>query len=133
MLHSPDEPSKSLQKLRNYHSSHSTCLKGHYRIQGSSILAILKKVSVNNEKILYGRRNQTIQTITEREYKIELRISDFKGSRNRQLFWSNYTVTFRRPNGEEMTTTYDLSLTKFPPFWFSRVKSYTASSSALLT
>lgn len=133
MLNTPDEPSKSLGKLRDHQSYHPTAIKGHYQIQGTNIVAILKHRSVSNEKVGFGRRAQQVQTATEREYQIVLEIRNFKGNLNRQLVWSQYTVTFRRPNGDESTNTFDLNMKKFPPFWFSRVKSYTATSSSILS
>lgn len=41
-----------------------------------------------------------------------------------QLKWNKYSLIQKRLNGTESTTEFDLTNTKFPSLWFSKVKSY---------
>lgn len=134
MLNTPEDPNQSVSKLRHIDVNHSSVVKGHYRIQGSNITAVLKTRLAHIDKNSgYGKRaHQRNNAPSEREYHLKLEIRDFKRHHNMQLVWLSYTVIFRRSTGEETTSTFDLNVNKFPPFWFSRVKSYSSTSYAPL-
>ena len=62
----------------------------------------------------------------------DLEIQNYKGKLHFQLIWIRYSICIRRGNQQEMENDFDLSPTNFPPFWFSRVKSYSSSTSSPL-
>lgn len=58
----------------------------------------------------------------------ELELCDVRSRRNFQLVWRRYAICVRR----DQWTQFELTQGKFPPFTFSRVRSYTAESAAPL-
>lgn len=66
---------------------------------------------------------QTIRFFTLQE----LQVTSWKQKLNTQLQWKRYCV-FTKRGHTETDTNFEVNSNKFPPFWFSRVKSYTAES-----
>jgi F-box protein 9 len=58
----------------------------------------------------------------------ELKIVTYRNRIHAQLVWQRYSVFTRFRSGQENTTTFDVPGKRYPPYWFSRVKSYTAES-----
>lgn len=58
----------------------------------------------------------------------ELKIKNHNRKKHVQLVWGHYSIFTKSPKGDESTCDYDLRAHRFPPLWFSRVKSFTAES-----
>jgi len=77
---------------------------------------------------------------------MDFEIEELKGKSNWVLRWTYYAVYIsnanlrnnnnRNNNGEHgsrgITSTFELSPNKYPPLYFSRVKSYTSNSERIL-
>ncbi|RWS14957.1 F-box only protein 9-like protein, partial [Dinothrombium tinctorium] len=129
MLNTPDNPYQSLPKLK-WKNASPPVLVGNYRLSGTSISAVLKRMQRSGESASsrYKRSHLKNFQTSEQEFHILLEIKNVKGRRNFQLFWKGYSAIYRRNNKQEAVTTFDLSLNKFPPLIFSRVKSYTLNA-----
>lgn len=137
MLTTADEPALSIPKLGSKTSRAVAVLSGHYRFTGQNIVsAIFKKVNLDYEpgtsSRTRARGKQQVLNSTEQIFHVQVEIKELRGKRNAQLVWTHYSVQFRRNNGQEVMSTFDLSSNKFPPFRFAKAKSYAALSSAPL-
>lgn len=132
MMTTPEEPVLSLSKLRHRSAKHQAILSGHYRLHGDTVSAILKRTKISDGPIstLRARRVRQIQSqdLGEQTFHVELEVLTYKNRFNYKLEWRRYSVHTVYRSGHESVSDFDLSHTKFPPFWFSRVKSYTAVS-----
>lgn len=57
-----------------------------------------------------------------------MQIQNYRNQKHIQLVWTGYSVHTRNRNGTESTCGFEIVGNRFPPLWFSRVKSYTAES-----
>lgn len=129
MLTTPDDPYTSLAKLRSRNPKHSAVLVGHYQLHGSSVIATLKRskrTETSFERYRDQRHNST--DMGQQIFHVELELKDYRKKSNCQLVWLRYASHISYRNGQENISDFDLVQNKFPPFWFSRVKSYTAKS-----
>lgn len=69
-----------------------------------------------------------MQENAEQTFHMELKIQNHNKKRHVQLVWTYYAVYTRGRKGEESKCCFDLVTNRFPPLWFSRVKSYTSES-----
>ncbi|CAG2177576.1 unnamed protein product [Oppiella nova] len=130
MLTTADDPHQSLPSLRHRKPKNSNVLSGHYRINGQTISIVIKRDYISDgsqtaRKYKHKNRDQSVSTQT---FNISLDVKTVRNRRNHQLLWSHYSVHYRKPNGQEMVTDFDLTANKFPSFWFSRVKSYVTTA-----
>ncbi|RWS31456.1 F-box only protein 9-like protein [Leptotrombidium deliense] len=128
MLNTPDNPYQSLAKLR-WRKARSPVLVGNYRVSGAIVTAVLKRSHrfTDSSSSHYKRSNLKNIQYSEQEFHIVLEIKTIRNKKNFQLSWKGYSVICRR-NNQETATTFDLSLNKFPPLSFSRVKSYSTEA-----
>jgi F-box protein 9 len=136
MLTTPDDPHQSLPSLRQRNPKNSNVLSGHYRINGSIITAVLKReyVSESSQITRKHKSNKSRdKAFSSQTFHISLEVRTVKKKRNIQLIWSYYSVHYKRPNGQESVTSFELTPNLFPPFWFSRVKSYVSEAEYRLT
>lgn len=130
MLTTPLEPPQCLPKLRFRRPKDQLVLQGHYRISGSQVSIVFKRTYLQDNENIKNRNKHKM--FSEQKFDINLEIREFNGKKNHQLLWNLYSVNFSRNNGPEMISTFDLSPNNFPPFWYSRVKSFTAESESPL-
>jgi len=132
MLTTPDDPLSSLGHLRFRTTKNPAVLSGHYRLHEDHVVLVLRrqdsalKMTVNNR--YRGRRREGAQDLGEQTFHLELQIVTYRNRIHAQLVWQHYSVFTRFRNGQENTTTFHLPTNRYPPYWFSRVKSYTAES-----
>lgn len=134
MYTSSDDPQQSVAKLRYVANSTSdtTIHTGHYRLHNDEVIIILKRRQTPRET--RGRR-QKIQTSDEnnnRAFYIELKIENSSKRKFCKLEWAHYSV-IQMMNKNEVTTAFELTPHMYPPFWFSRVKTYHSEANAALT
>lgn len=129
MMTSADELQLSVSKLKNVQNSMQArdVLKGEYHFQDSTVLIVIKKQQSAHQK--FKRKVIDDDSVT---FFLELEIQDTNRRKNTKLMWKNYTICHLR-NGEEMSSDFDLrSSSKYPPFYFSQVKSYHSESNECL-
>lgn len=129
MMTSADELQLSVSKLKNVQNSMQArdVLKGEYHFQDSTVLIVIKKRQSAHQK--FKRKVIDDDSVT---FFLELEIQDTNRRKNTKLMWKNYTICHLR-NGEEMSSDFDLrSSSKYPPFYFSQVKSYHSESNECL-
>lgn len=138
MLTTADEPAQcvSLLKTRLTTKTNQGVLSGHYRLHGDKIILVVKKQQTNPNKSLQStttrfkarRKDASVEQTLGQTFHLELQIKAHKLNRNYQLVWQGYRVFAKHKSGSETSSSFDLVGTKFPPFWFSRVRSYNAET-----
>jgi len=136
MLTTPDEPSTVVQGLKWRQPRFQGILKGTYRLVGHNCVAgvLIRKNNVDSTSSPYFRNRIVKQPndLMEHVFSLLLTINSIKRRHHIQLAWSNYEVTARYRNGQTSTSKFDLCDQNFPPIYFSRVKSFSATSEAPL-
>nr|CAD7447425.1 unnamed protein product [Timema bartmani] len=146
MLTTPDDPITSLAHLRQRTPRNPAVLTGHYRLHEDRVIMVLKKhgtqgkISGNNRYRARHNR-ETSSDLEEQNYHLscqssetvcslpqELQINSYRNRLHSQLAWQGYSIFMKLRNGAESTSKFELPTNRYPPFWFSRVKSYTAES-----
>ena len=130
MLTTADDPHQSLPLLRYRNPKNSNVLVGHYRINGQTISIVLKRdfVSDSNQLSRKYKNKSRDKIVSTQTLNISLDVKNVKKRCNHQLLWRSYSVQYKKPNGQESATNFDLTPNKFPSFWFSRVKSYVSEA-----
>lgn len=129
MMTTPEEPLSCLGLLKTRHARHPAVMKGHYRLHDDHVTLVLQKQDQTvNSKYRSRRQNNT----NEHTFHLELQILSYRSRINMELVWRGYSVFTKNRSGIETSTSFELSTTRFPPFWFSRVKSYTAEADSPL-
>ncbi|CAG0885684.1 unnamed protein product [Darwinula stevensoni] len=132
MLTTPDDPLQSLPNLRS-RKARPPVLVGRYKLVGGNRLVVV--LQRKEEPTIIGRYKRSRKTPSETKeliYHADLEIQNYKEKLHFQLMWIRYSICIRRGNQQEMENDFDLSPTNFPPFWFSRVKSYSSSTTSSL-
>lgn len=128
MMTSPEDPSVSLQKMRDKQQKVSGMLKGSYRVSGSKVTGTLRRETVPETTSIprYKRlKNQNIQMELQQSYHVEFEIQHHKKRNGHKLVWLNYSVrNFNRSTGDTTVNEFDLNNKSFPSLVFSRVKSF---------
>lgn len=128
MMTNSDEPQVGVSKLRNVHNIRPDVLKGEWRFHGNIVIIICCKNNNPNLKTFVSRRRGSIMametTITSTKYYIEMKIGGPPKKKCCQLRWNKYSLIRKQSNGPETTTEFELTNSKFPSLWFSKVKSY---------
>lgn len=130
MMTSADELQVSVNKLKNIQNAMQSrdVLKGDYHYQDSTILIVIKKQQSTHQK--YKRK--IISDDDMLTFFLELEIQDTIKKKFTKLMWKNYAIS-QFKNGDEFSSDFDLrSSTKYPPFYFSQVKSYHSESTDCL-
>lgn len=123
MMTSAEDLQLSVNKLKNVQSAivSRDVLKGHYHYQDSTVLIVIKKQST-----FQRFKRKTVNDEDELTFFLELEIDKTSTSKKRftKLLWKHYAISQFR-SGEEQNSEFDLrSSAKYPPFFFSHVKSY---------
>ncbi|ODM97236.1 F-box only protein 9 [Orchesella cincta] len=148
-LTTSDEPAISVSGLRDSkYPRNSTTMRGHYQLFGDNVVsAVVKKPSAQPQTPVYRGRNTKVQTQEVTTFHMEFEITPVKARSNWMLKWLRYAVYISRcsvssgkgiiqnqlnNNPTVASSTFDLNPNKFPPLYFSRVKSYTQKSEGIL-
>lgn len=135
MLTTPDEPLSVVPRLRTKNSRMESVLLGHFRLsqetdnQTKVFVVVCKK---KEEKASEFQRNRFYRRNTAPEAEHAFHVGLHLTSRGRQSFsklvWIHHSchITYKL-TGETVITTFDLDR-MYTPFFFARVKSYTAFS-----
>uniref|UniRef100_W8BMC0 F-box only protein 9 n=1 Tax=Ceratitis capitata TaxID=7213 RepID=W8BMC0_CERCA len=139
MMTSADEPAQGVNKLKNIHQLRPDVLCGHYRLYGDTITIMLKKQQQqqSHSHHQYARQRRGSSAIFNEEpnctkYCIEFRITNTTKRKYARLIWTNYCVEQRR-NRVETSSQFELTPSKYPPLWFSLVRSYHKDTDAPLS
>ncbi|KAK5650944.1 hypothetical protein RI129_001973 [Pyrocoelia pectoralis] len=130
MLTSPDEPAVCVGQLKYRAYKNPTILSGHYWLKDDKVTIIVyrNEKPKNNFGYKRNKKRDVIPDNHQETFHLEMQIQDYKNQRHIRLAWTGYSVYTRYKNGVENTCHFDLIGNRFPPLWFSRVKSYTTES-----
>uniref|UniRef100_T1PFZ9 F-box n=1 Tax=Musca domestica TaxID=7370 RepID=T1PFZ9_MUSDO len=135
MMTNADEPQQGVTRLRNLQQLRPDILKGRYRLFGSTLTIVLGKQQSQTTKFITStnvggynrhRRGSSVYddaALNSTKYCIEFRILNTPRRKFAQLAWLRYSVVQVR-NKHETTSEFDLTPSKYPPLWFSPVRSY---------
>lgn len=126
MLTTPDEPNMSVSQLKS-RTPRSPVLSGYYRLKDDRVvITVYRQENKNNQNIKRNTRRD-LHPVSDQTFDMELMILNHKSRKHIQLQWTHYSIRTRN-RGEENICVFDLVGSKFPPLWFSRVKSYAVES-----
>nr|XP_022919691.1 F-box only protein 9 [Onthophagus taurus] len=133
MLTTPDEPSACVTLLKNRQpkSGTSSVLTGHYRLKDDTVAIYVNRQETKTFKRSRRKDDRENQS-SEQTFHLELKIQNHHKRRHVQLIWTRYSIFTKNKTGVESNYTFDLIGNRFPPLWFSRVKSYTIESESPL-
>jgi F-box protein 9 len=117
-------------------------LQGTYKLFGDNLISADVVKPATNYNIRGGKFKQKTPSSTT-TFHLEFQIQEMRGRANWMLRWSSYSVfiktrgeSIRNPqiegSGAVNATNFELNQSKFPPLYFSRVKSYTSRSENIL-
>ena len=132
MMTSADELQHSVNRLKNpkIAMQQREILKGNYHYQDNHVLIVIKKKSSPNANQKYKRK--AMENDNCLTFFLELEIGNSQRRNFTKLSWKNYSVS-QISNNQEISSDYDLrSSAKYPPFFFSHVKSYLTECSECL-
>ncbi|RZF38119.1 hypothetical protein LSTR_LSTR005480 [Laodelphax striatellus] len=130
MLTTPDDPySGGVSTLRSRVPRHQATLVGHYRLTDERVAVALQRPDANANNTKRSRKPNNVHNQT---FHVELQIASYRSQVHNQLIWTGYSVLTRNWAGQETNTSFELVPNRFPPFWFSRVKSYNSKSESPL-
>jgi F-box protein 9 len=146
-----DEPSTTVPGLREKQPKNPATLRGKYQLYGNNIVtAMVKNVPPPTSAFSRSNRRQQDQIQQSTSFHVEFEICPHKGRNNGMLKWAHHaaftTKTVTNPSGRSAanrqnqnnsnssvtSTTFDITPTKYPHMYFSRVKSYTTRSENIL-
>ena len=123
MTTSADELQNSVNRLKNPKIAMQSreILKGNYHYQDNHVLIVIKK---NSSSVTQKYKRKNIENDNCLTFFMELEIGDSPRRNFAKLSWKNYSVS-QLSNNQEISSDYDLrSSAKYPPFFFSHVKSF---------
>ena len=130
MMTSADELQTSVNKIKSVQNALQSrdVLKGRYHYQDSTVLIVIKKQQFSSQKF----KRKIINEDNSYTFFLELEITDTPKKKFSKLMWKHYAISQFR-NNEERASDFDLrSSTKYPPFYFSPVRSFHAESNECL-
>lgn len=133
MLTTPEDPYCSLPRLKAKSSKVPSLLIGHYRMMANTVVISMRKRKSNEYMYsrFYGRykrsRHQPLAE-PEKTFHLELEVKSIGHRPHFKLEWHCYSIITRYHNGQDSHTDFHLTDADYPPFYFSRVKSYCAIS-----
>ncbi|CAG9769339.1 unnamed protein product [Ceutorhynchus assimilis] len=129
MLTSPDEPTQCVGQMKNRHPR-QPIMVGYYRLKDDTVTLVFQRQdTAKTMQTTYKRsaRRRDVEN-PEQTFHMELKIQSRKSRRHVKLVWSYYSIFTKSKQGHENTTSFDLIQNRFPPLWYSRVKSFTSES-----
>jgi F-box protein 9 len=150
VLTSSEEPAQCVSQMK-HRNARSPILRGYYRLKDDKVTLVVTRQD-NNKHLQFKktakRRGADLRDTAEQTFHMvrglalmlqsamfffqELQIKSTNKKRHVQLVWTHYSIFTRTLKGDESTSNFDLVSNRFPPFWFSRVKSYTSESESIL-
>uniref|UniRef100_A0A0A9XGR1 F-box only protein 9 n=1 Tax=Lygus hesperus TaxID=30085 RepID=A0A0A9XGR1_LYGHE len=123
MLTTPEAPTScvGLLKRRVPPARKPPILSGYFRLH-ETIVSIVVTPSIDRK----STRSYS-NFVDSHTFHLELEILSHKKALHGQLAWRGYSV-FTQRGGIETNTSFDLVAQRYPPFWYSRVKSYMAET-----
>lgn len=134
MLTSAEELQTSINKLKNIQSAfqQKDILKGTYSLNADSVIIFVQRSQSQSQPQVKRRGKPIEDESTTFRFLIELQIDDnLMKKKFNKISWSNYKV-IQRKGVNESTSEFDMPSPKFPPFYYSRVKSLHAESHDVL-
>ena len=140
MVTTADDPFMTVAKLRLRNAeqlSNIGIMSGHYNLIDERFVSCeFKRTLIDDEPSFGGSRRvqraKVAKAVTEQIFNAQFELCNSGKRKNHQLVWRHYSVEFKRSNGHQALSTFDLTPSRYPPFFFSRVKSYSTSSEAPL-
>lgn len=134
MLTSPDDPAQCVAQMKS-RTPRQPVMIGYYRLKDDKVTLVVQKQELTKSLQTTFKRSNRRREVdnSEQTFHMELTIQNHKERRHVKLTWSYYSVFTRTKQGHENTCNFDLKTNRFPPLWFSRVKSYTSESDQPLT
>lgn len=123
MLTSADEPQACVGKLKNRYALQAETLHGHYRLHNDEVIIAVQRNRSNMQSQRPGRKKEITGEYGQQTFYLELNIVSSAKRAFSQLHWKQYSMVQVR-NDQERTTVFELAPNKYPPLYFSRVKSY---------
>lgn len=133
MMTSADELQVSVNKLKNAKNAYQSreVLKGHYHYQDDHVLIVIKKSTIGSSNIMQKFRRKNSDNENYLTFFMELEIGNTSKKKFSKLMWKNYSVS-QVINNQEISSDYELQSSKYPPFFFSHVKSFHIESNECL-
>ncbi|XP_043260971.1 F-box only protein 9 isoform X1 [Colletes gigas] len=142
MLTSTDEPQNCVNSLKTCTPRNPSVIIGQYRLHGNCVILVFKQQKAKEFNDYSRKKREPVHDLGEQTFRIEFNIQNHLGRMNSQLKWLSYTMFtkyrdghveksyLKKPPGKEWRVSgIDR---QYPPFKFSRVKSYTHESEAPL-
>uniref|UniRef100_A0A182PEW6 F-box domain-containing protein n=1 Tax=Anopheles epiroticus TaxID=199890 RepID=A0A182PEW6_9DIPT len=127
MLTTADEPQQCVVRLKQRFPTQNEILRGHYRLHDDVVIVVIQRnrpSAAAGQMQRPGRKARDIEPeYGQQTFLMELQIVSTTKRPFSQLHWKQYTMVQQR-NNQEKTTQFELTTTKYPPLYFSRVKSY---------
>nr|XP_040222392.2 F-box only protein 9 [Anopheles coluzzii]XP_040222393.2 F-box only protein 9 [Anopheles coluzzii] len=126
MMTTADEPQQCVVRLKQRVPTQNEILRGHYRLHDDIVIVVIQRnrPSAAGQMQRPGRKARDIEPeYGQQTFLMELQIVSTGKRPFSQLHWKQYTMVQQR-NNQEKTTQFELTTTKYPPLYFSRVKSY---------
>ncbi len=156
-LTTADKPGVTVASLRDRKPRNIATMRGRYHLYGNNVVSAVvtkTKISTPHHQEHDGRRHNSRrhkpppQLEQETTFHMDFEIEEMRNRSNWALRWTYYALTLtnsnpaaargnnNRNNNPELntglTTTFELSSAKYPPLYFSRVKSYTNRTDSIL-
>ncbi|XP_008320269.1 F-box only protein 9 [Cynoglossus semilaevis] len=132
MLNTPEDPLSVVPCLRSRNPRMDSVLFGHFRLineadNKTKVFVVCKKKEEKGTEIPRNRFCRW-NTVPEAEHAFHVGLHVSSGGRQSKLTWLHHSchITYKL-TGETIITAFDLN-TMYTPFYFARVKSYTAFS-----
>ncbi|KAJ8921794.1 hypothetical protein NQ315_008423, partial [Exocentrus adspersus] len=136
MLTSAEDPTQCVGLLKN-RNARNPVLSGYYRLKDDKVIIVVQKqdpkIAAQVQSFKRNPRKKDVQDSPEQTFHMELQIKSVPKKRHAKLVWTHYSVFTKYKRGDESTCNFDLITNRFPPLWYSRVKSFTAESENPLT
>lgn len=129
-----EEPAACVGQLKHRETKNNLgIMSGHYRLVGDTVVIVIKKDKSEKKpsqtsNTRFRSRRKEAHEQQEQVFHMELQLRSVRRRRNWQLVWRRYAVSTRRDHW----SAFELAPSKFPPFAFSAVRTYTADAGAPL-
>ncbi|KAJ8976327.1 hypothetical protein NQ317_010094 [Molorchus minor] len=118
MLTSSEEPAQCVGLMKS-RFARSPILSGYYRLKEDKVTVVVQR-----QDNKFGTQGYK-KTSKRRD---EFQIKNHHKKKHIVLVWTHYSVFTKNKKGDGSTCNFDVITNRFPPLWFSRVKSFSAES-----
>lgn len=123
MLTSADDPQMCVGKLKSRFTTQNEILHGRYRIHNDEVMIEVQRKRSTLPIFRPGRKKEIDTEYGQQTFCLELNIVSTAKRAFSQLHWKQYSMV-QLSGDVEKSTVFDLAPNKYPPLYFSRVKSY---------